>query len=413
MVLNDSRLREAEGRALKSRAGSACDPLEDQAARIRAAFDLDAKCEKSAQKRDREARWERIGNVDPDPGSAERFVASLCNQELDAGRQTSECSGRLLVFAHRAGPGQPAHRWVRAVDDCGRSACTNPVCVSAYTAQRSSRVRDHLDQLGQLARSQATSDRQRKRASTRIGACVLTLPMGHRPTDRRTLARLRRAARKVVAAVVAEHAGLDLGTKRNPVWQLAAVDCWHPEGDSQPGIWHPHIHMLIPGFAYHRQTGKLRSIPVKLSPDAIREIKRSWGLAVSRITGWDPPAGDHSRAVVHWAYRSESADPRRYHHRIRYDFRHWPAWHGPWRAICWSGYMASAVKGRLGIVDPTEDSCEDWPADPSECPVCHRKADTSHAINPGGRPDLSGAPDWIKSAKVARPPPSGGQNGST
>lgn len=269
------------------------------------------------------------------------------------------CSGRMHVYGHPAYDDVPAHRWNVPQHACMKSNCDNAVCVSRHTRERGKRVEDLYMSLAATATEGPLG----------FQGVVLTIPGYLKTMDQDKLKRLRRGARKAVSQWVSEVNGIVLEERSREGWRLAGVDCWHPEGDENPGVWNPHIHLQVLNLAYWSggvsPSDRWLRLRLKVTTDQLRRLRMLWGAVLWGVLGWEPrdfsmegpPDFSPCNVNVEWrsmGWRSRKAFAQ-WRHRIRYDFRHWPQYKGTWRQIQWWGYMSPAAKGKLGLVEKEED----------------------------------------------------------
>jgi len=332
---------------------------------------------------------------------------------LDSFRRQKEpvtCIGHGRFYSHQVPDGK-SHGWLIAEDCCGKVECRNPHCVARYTKERKKRVLRIFDGLSQVVGQ-----------PVRVGCLVFTMPRHLRTADKSKLSLLRKRAREIAAAWLLSVNKLDAGTRHKPAWRIAGVDCYHPEGDKEPGVWKPHIHMQIPMWAYsgHHDScncgyckGKRwHRLRVRVTRADLSELRRLWGLVLIDVLGWSPPCGDSSRCSVDYSYISPLLADR-FHHRIRYDFRHWSDYSAPWRAIRWWGYLSPKSKQAFGLIPPQKIEYDAHPA--GFCPLCGAKAqlvlsldkETLNHTQKNRRTILerSGAPPWAACCEMVRPLP--------
>ncbi len=289
-------------------------------------------------------------------------------------RETIDCKTPVTVYGHQKTAKGEGHVWPIPDKPCHAAACSNTWCVARNTRDRAKRVADVYSRLFDMVGLPA-----------RYGALVLTLPKQHRTYKKDVLDTLRRRARRVVEKWMLDCSGLEVAPDRGHGWRLAGADVWHPEGDKDPGVWKPHIHLEVVGLAYW--SGPLgcscplcrklhwQKIKVRLDKDLdFPKLRLAWGLVLHEVLGWQPSHGDFSRCDVDYKWRTLSSDVFRFFHRIKYDFRHWPGYTGSWRAIRWWGYLSPRSQKTIGL--PQRSSVGDRPdVHFNVCPVCGLQSD--------------------------------------
>jgi hypothetical protein len=239
-------------------------------------------------------------------------------------------------------------------------------------------------------------------------AVVFTLPEELRELEPRKLQTLRKRAREVVASwaeeVNPELAG-ELDRRRHPGWMLGGFELYHPAGDSDPDKWHPHIHMEVAGWTFHRGTREWKRLKLRVEKAELASLRRRWGDVLAEELGWQ--AEDHERCAVDYRYiRGE----RRRAHRIKYDARHWSGWTGQWRRVQWWGYLSSRAKAELDLraeraeVVEAEDNLDH---DPKTCPRCGLPSEWDTTIKgklierllKGRLKKIPEAPPWMAEAE--------------
>lgn len=293
-----------------------------------------------------------------------------------------KCHGHIEAYGH-PDRGEGAHRWFIPRGCCGRADCGNPGCVARRTRDRARRVMSIYDRL------QATVPRGRE--PLRMGCLVFTFPAelrDHlRSDDGRKMALA--AAWDCATWWAAAVNGLELehrSGRRRYGWRFAGVSTWHPEGDGMPGDWHPHIHLEIPAWAWTGEPdcdcaacrpARWARLRVRVTEADIRLLHRMWSACLAEYFGWRPPADlfgrDQEAVDVDYKYRSR-ANPARYQHRIRYDFRHWPRYRGGWRRVRWHGYLAPRAQAMCGLVDAVELDQGDHERVCYLCPLCGERS---------------------------------------
>lgn len=322
-------------------------------------------------------------------------------------RPTRDCRGGITILAHRAASGGEAHAWAVPSDDCcARADCTCPACVARATRDRVARVKKRLDAVREVSDEPA-----------HLGHIVLTFPRDVRPPKtvwKSELAELRRWARRVVTTWIhAIHPELgEPYSRRDPAgWRLGGWDVYHPEGDRDPGVWKPHIHLTVLGLAWH--DGVWRELPMRVTPEDLDLLRWLWGGVLKMFIGSECPA---DRVVVHYQYRLDRDDRRdMYDHRLRYDLRTWPDYHAPATRLVYWGIMAPACVGRTkACIVPFE---ADDPPSLYECPCCGARAEGRAVMRHGeGLPDetppwmmMARWVDWSMRESEARGPPAPGE----
>lgn len=351
----------------------------------------------------------------------------LAQPPADLRRETTRCAGRLHAWAH-ADHGQGAHRWVQPVDCCHKSSCTNPGCVSRLTRERAERVLDVYDRL-----CATTPDDGGK---YRYGAVVFTFPAPVREQQLRDAEARKEAMRAVWRTLrhwICSIHGIEIeraSGRRRSGWRPAAVATWHPEGDLYPGDWSPHVHAQVPGWAWSGEARcsctacrplRWRRLRVRVERHELALLRRLWAMELWETFGWRPSTSpvpcypdaagcpnrcktDWEAVDVDWQWRTR-ARPDQYFHRVKYDFRHWPNYHGAWRAVRWFGYLAPRSQALCGLV-PAEDVRREKPDRPcGECPACGMSAD--YFVDLGDPPDrlhaafeCVRAPPWVVDART-------------
>lgn len=318
--------------------------------------------------------------------------AAICH-DPGAGyrRETTNCNGTANLYAHRD-QGEGAHRWmVPSPDCCMEVSCTCPICKARHTRERAGRVSEKFAKLFDYALGKKPS----------IAALVFTIPDDMRShVVKKVLGTLRREARRVVSGWLLDTNGFEADRRRHPGWMVAGVDCWHPEGDSAPGVWSPHIHMEVPNLVWHRGRRSWKTLRLMVSKEALLDLHRRWGEVLRRVLGWK---GGLESAVVDYAWRS-SKQPFKVAHRIKYDFRHFPAWEAHWRQINWWGFLSTRNLPEVGLPGFHEE-VERQGERPvgCGCPFCGAQPDFSIPIsNPAKATWKHLAPDWVRVAGCVR-----------
>jgi hypothetical protein len=214
---------------------------------------------------------------------------------------------------------------------------------------------------------------------------------------------LRREARRVASEWLLDVNGFggEADRRRHPGWMVAGVDCWHPEGDEEPGVWKPHIHMEVPNVVWHRERGTWKTLKLMVSKDELLDLHRRWGEVLCRVLGWD---GELESGGVDYKWRS-AKKPWEVKHRVRYDFRHFPAWEAHWRMISWWGYLSTRVLPEVGLQgfnddDEPEGGGGDRPEDGC-CPFCGGGSEIAIPISDPNKATWKHlAPDWLYRAQV-------------
>jgi len=340
-------------------------------------------------------------------------------------RQTIDCKAPVRVYAHKD-RGSGAHHWYVPEGACHKANCCCPWCIARNGRERADRVRAVYDRLWSLIPDSVP----------RFSAFVFTLPSECRTDDLEKLKEVRHAARLVASQWLLDLAGLDMSDKRRPGWELSGFDVYHPEGDRDPGVWKPHIHMQIPALAHRRGDVKecgfcrenwysrdllppcdscrnfsprWQAIRVRVSPLDLRNLRYRWGRELNRLFGWKPPTSQNGkikhfeRCAVDYKWRT-AALPGQYHHRIKYDVRHWPQYQGSFRSVTWFGYLAPASQKRIGL-PPNEK--REKPKEPfTQCPECGILSDVDFSLGTVRKVDdltlkRAHAPPWVVDAKKA------------
>lgn len=370
------------------------------------------------------AAWDRVvGPVlvreacEPERAIVERLPG------LSAGRETCRCAGHLVAHAHRAGPGWAAHKWFYPVNQCDKSNCVNPICVARHGRKRADRVRAQFQHLAECVAEQL----DKRRAKLRILGCVLTIPDTCLPQDRRRLQALRVAGRQVLTDWILAVNNLYPGRRRDPGWRIGGVDVYHPSNDPtwvcrecgavhhkrrrtcaecespveeiQSTGWRPHLHVEIPAYAWHEPSGEWAGLRCEVERWHLDLLRDLWGAELVRVLGWVPKNLDFAKCSVHYRWLSHA---EKLAHRVRYDMRHFPAWHGHWRSIRWWGYLAPRWRSRIGIETPDETSDDELQHDVTLCPCCGRSSDLMHSIYVGEDStaplEWARAPPWLLGA---------------
>jgi len=335
-------------------------------------------------------------------------------------RDTVDCRCDVTCYAHGDhGEDVGPHRWYIPQNACHGAACSNPWCLARNSRDRAKRVRSVYDRLWSIIPADV---------APRYAAFVFTLPADCRTDKLDLLGEVRQAARKVASEWMLNLAFLPPGNKRRAGWELAGVDVYHPEGDRDPGVWKPHIHMQIPAVAHRRgdtqeclacqenwhsrdqlppcdfcrlNKPRWKILQVAVDKDDLFNLRRSWGVELMRIFGWRPAGGDPSRCSVDYKWRT-MARPGPYHHRIKYDFRHWAQYQGYFRSIRWFGYLSPKSQSRIGLPAKIDDKKEKQSY--NVCPACGRIADISLELGAVRGIDDNlltrvHAPPWVIDAK--------------
>ena len=227
-------------------------------------------------------------------------------KEWGFARDTVACDGTLSLEAC------PACREVSSSwRGCGDADCTQPGCQKKRATRRARRAWDRLAGVGPAP----------------WASVVLTLPPAARSWAS-TLARLgwirQRASAEVAEWIrVWSFAGRDVRT--------GGFSVWHPEGDTAPGSWAPHMNVVVPlvGLAPDGRTIRGR---FKLPPKALDDLRRRWGAVLAE-------AVEDVRSVphVHYSFRTDGAKKR---HLLRYVLRSFPGWDARVIRVVWWGKLA-------------------------------------------------------------------------
>lgn len=145
------------------------------------------------------------------------------------------------------------------------------------------------------------------------------------PAIYRTRIGLAEAVRLRAASVAVLEAWTDAwtGTKRG------YIASFHPEGDSNPGTWAPHVHVASPcvGRAANGDVVELHEGRKGLEPkgyvpsDELADLKARWGAVLDGIAA----STGLPRQTVNVYYRSASVVEEVEHH-LAYNARPFPAW---------------------------------------------------------------------------------------
>jgi len=334
-------------------------------------------------------------------------------------RPTVDCIASVRVYAH-SDRGAGAHRWYVPEGACHKASCRCPWCMARNSRERADRVRAVYDRLWSMVPG----------STPRYSAFVFTLPAECRTDDLEKLKEVRYAARVVASKWMLNLAGLEPSDKRRSGWELSGFDVYHPEGDRDPGVWKPHVHLQIPALA-HRRGDSLeceqcqenwhardqlppcefcrRNAPrwvklrVRVSALDLKKLRRAWGRELARMFGWLPAHGDYSRCAVDYKWRT-CARPAQYHHRIKYDVRHWPQYQGSFRSVTWWGFLAPASQKRIGLPPAVKAEKPDSPF--TQCPECGMFSEVDFSLGAVRKVDeltlkRANAPPWVVDAKKA------------
>lgn len=289
-------------------------------------------------------------------------------------RDTCRCSYQLSWYAH-GDLGDGPHGWAVPDGNCRRKNCTSEPCVRHFTRQRAKRVKRLYQRLS-----------ERVRAPVGYLALVYTVPKGLRPFTSDGMADLRRAARDVTRRWLAEVNDIDIPA-RGHGWKIGGLDVIHPEGDSQPGAWHPHVHMEVPNWLYWSgelgcdcdlcRKSRWTRIRMRVEKYHLQMLRWLWGRELTRLFGWHPPGGwNYAACSVDLKWRT-AKKPRQWAHRIRYDLRHWPQYQPGLTRICYFGYLSGRYRKTLAL-SGKEQAGEIQPYD--VCPICGQVAEWSGSI---------------------------------
>jgi len=140
---------------------------------------------------------------------------------------------------------------------------------------------------------------------------VLTMPEVVR--DRVTAAGELAAVRRMAVELVREW--LVRWAYRGEDVQLGGLAVYHPEGDQSPGVWSPHLNIVVPLRAL-TSSGRYRVGRWLLPEAAIADLHGLWSEAL-RPWGW------LGTAVCHYSARTK---PEHRRHNARYVMRHFVGW---------------------------------------------------------------------------------------
>ena len=363
-----------------------------------------------------------MDNLDPGPGEIPEWMVRGLKAlpGIDSGRDICRCAGFLVSEGHRGENGKPGHRWWYPVNQCDRAGCVNPICIARHGRKRADRVRKQFAAL----RSHVAKHLDTEGSKLRLLCVVLTVPDSCMPTEKQPLQKLRMESRAVLSNWILKANGLTAGKARNPEWKIGGVDVYHPAGDPtydcpdcgwsstrklrqcktcgsalkevQSKKWRPHIHTEIPAYAVHAQVGDWRKLRCKMHPAELDELREDWGRVLVSVCGWKPGGGDSSKCSVHYRWISEAPKVA---HRIRYDMRHFPLWHGQWRSVRWWGFLTPRWRCKLGLAKPDPDEVERDEFDRRICPCCGKPSQLFAPIPIGDDPknylDWGQAPPWL------------------
>lgn len=219
------------------------------------------------------------------------------------------------------------------------AVCSGGHLVGVFVPCRSGTCRACADDVAQ----RRAARRHEAMGGAGLRAVVATVPPGADGTwDHITWARaaeLRTLARQVVVSWYREEWGVEVGGYAvvHPAGDRCHV-CGHRDrqdhraaavhgrcaGCGEPARWRPHVHLGVAGAGVCRKYGKVRDLPRHLAEAELQGLREAWTVAVRRLyASWGVPHAGSS--VLHYAYRE--AGPKTMH-RLRYDLRPWPAWHG-------------------------------------------------------------------------------------
>lgn len=298
-------------------------------------------------------------------------------------RDVSDCHGSVFAAAHRPSGDGPGHVWLVPGSDCCRAtACICPACVAHHSRERGGRVLDRLSRIRNWA------------GSAHLGLVVLTFPSGVKPKSQSSkdqIKELRHAARRAVRDWMRCIRQVEVGG-----WDVV-----HPEGDKEHGRWQPHIHLSFVGL----DPATKQPIRMVVSKDELGLLRRIWAAELRDLLGY---GGDLDRVVVHYRWALDGGDElqrRRYHHRVRYDLRHWPDYSPGLTRIVYWGWLSPAAWARLGIPELDDDQAElDKDGRPKwrRCPCCGVELDVFAPVTDTGSIAIRDGPFWLQDCEVVK-----------
>ena len=144
---------------------------------------------------------------------------------------------------------------------------------------------------------------------------------------------------------------------------FAGISVLHPEGDENPGVYHPHINFIVPcaGSWIGPDGMEKASVNPWLSKKHRQAFRNLFTSSLQTVFGIRPP-----KTVFHVSYKKTDGQKR---HILRYTLRSFPGWpkwtrrYTSWGVFQAKGKRWSAYKRQLKLVTPT-------PYPISEDPVC-------------------------------------------
>ena len=137
---------------------------------------------------------------------------------------------------------------------------------------------------------------------------------------------------------------------------------WHPEREQRPGVWSPHLNVLVP-LRGLRDDGAAELGRFWLPPEALDDLHRRWTLAL-RFMGYSGPwivQAEKRFYLSRGRAKDKSKDPRS--GAARYYHRPFPGWKPSITRVRYFGDVArwATLPGHEPIR---------WPNLPSPCVVC-------------------------------------------
>jgi hypothetical protein len=138
-----------------------------------------------------------------------------------------------------------------------------------------------------------------------------------------------------------------------------------------PARWRPHVHVGVAGAGVCTRTGKVLELPRHLSLGELSSLRAAWSAAVRDLYAtWSVPCA--GVAVLHYAHRRAGPETV---HRLKYDLRPWPAWHGGQGAksasiLRLTTFGLCAPNARNRSIDRWRKAVSVEPPEPEEAPPC-------------------------------------------